>query len=203
MGRGRKGGQDRGRVNIDDERFIVGVLFLTVLHAQAASSPFDLHFQVYPNGDQFQIMADYKVGLSPCQAVAYLRDYEGAKTIPGIKESKVISRSGNQVKVERVVEDRIMLILITMRSVVQYKELTEQILDFEQISGDAKVYKGTWRLDPDGEGIRFQFRAHVEVSTIVPQLVVEYFIKNQLSKRFEAMAEHATQRFAQKQFSYK
>jgi ribosome-associated toxin RatA of RatAB toxin-antitoxin module len=183
--------------------FIVGVLFLTVLHAQAASSPFDLHLQVYPNGDQFQIMADYKVGLSPCQAVAYLRDYEGAKTIPGIKESKVISRSGNQVKVERVVEDRIMLILITMRSVVQYKELTEQILDFEQISGDAKVYKGTWRLDPDGEGTRFQFRAHVEVSTIVPQLVVEYFIKNQMSKRFEAMAEHATQRFAQKQFSCK
>jgi hypothetical protein len=96
------------------------------------------------------------------------------------------------VKVERVVEDRIMLILITMRSVVQYKELTEQILDFEQFSGDAKVYKGTWRLDPDGEGTRFQFRAHVEVSTIVPQLVVEYFIKNQMSKRFEAMAEHAT-----------
>ena len=103
--------------------FIVGVLFFTALHTQAASSPYDLHLQVYPNEDQFQIIADYKVSLSPCQASAYLKDYEGARSIPGIKESKIISRSGNQVKVERVVEDRIMLVPITMRSVVQYRAI--------------------------------------------------------------------------------
>ena len=183
--------------------FIVGVLFFTALHTQAASSPYDLHLHVYPNEDQFQIIADYKVDLSPCQASAYLKDYEGARSLPGIKESKIISRSGNQVKVERVVEDRIMLIPITMRSVVQYEELSEQIIDFEQIKGDAKLYKGSWRIEPEGEGTRFQFPANVEVSSIVPQLVVEYFIKNHMSKRFESMAEHATQRFAQKQFSCK
>ena len=169
----------------------------------AISNTFDLHLQVYPNEDQFQIIADYKVSLSPCQASAYLKDYEGARSIPGIKESKIISRSGNQVKVERVVEDRIMLIPITMRSVVQYKELSEQIIDFEQISGDAKLYKGSWRIEPEGEGTRFQFRANVEVSSIVPQIVVEYFIKNQMTKRFEAMAENATQRLAQKQLGCK
>ena len=45
--------------------FIVGVLFFTVLHTQAASSPYDMHLHVYPNGDQFQIVADYKVGHNP------------------------------------------------------------------------------------------------------------------------------------------
>ena len=40
--------------------FIVGVLFFTALHTQAASSPYDLHLHVYPNEDQFQIIADYK-----------------------------------------------------------------------------------------------------------------------------------------------
>jgi hypothetical protein len=32
---------------------------------------------------------------------------------------------------------------------------------------------------------------------------VEYFIKNQMTKRFEAMAENATQRLAQKQLGCK
>ena len=34
----------------------------------AISNTYDLHLQVYPNEDQFQIIADYKVALSPCQA---------------------------------------------------------------------------------------------------------------------------------------
>lgn len=185
------------------KHFIVGLLFFISLNPQAATSPYDINLQIYPNGDQFQVVADYKVSLSPCQSMVYLRDYEGAKSIPGIKESKILSRSGNQVRVERVVEDRIMLVPIQIRSIIQYKELSDQIIDFEQVSGDAKTYKGTWRLDPEADGTRFQFRATIEVSSIVPQFVVEYFIKNQISKRFEAMAENATQRAAQKQFSCK
>jgi hypothetical protein len=180
--------------------FIVGVLFFTALHTQAASSPYDMHLHVYPNGDQFQIVADYKVGLSLCQSVIFIRDYEAAKNFPGIKESKIISRSGNQVLVERIVEDHILLIPIQMRSIVQYKETSDQVLNFEQISGDAKYYKGSWRLDPEADGTRFQFRANIELSSIVPHSMAQYFITNQMIKRFEAMAENATQRLAQKQF---
>ncbi len=176
------------------------VLHTLPLRVQAASSPYDLHLQVYPNGEQFQIVADYKVGLSLCQSIIFIRDYEAAKNFPGIKESKILSRSGNQVLVERVVEDRILLFPIQMRSIVQYKELSDYVLDFEQISGDAKYYKGTWRLDPEGDGTRFQFRANIELSSIVPYSMAEYFIRTQMTKRFEAMAENATQRLAQKQF---
>ena len=162
--------------------------------AWPSSNPYDLNLQVYPKGDRFQIIANYKVALTPCQALLYLKDYEGAKSIPGIKESKIVKRSGNQVVVERVVEDRILLIPIELRSTVQYKELSDQIIDFEQISGDAKLYQGTWRIEPEGNATRFQFRANVELDSIVPNFIIEYFIKNQMSKRFEMMAESANQR---------
>ena len=162
--------------------------------AWASSNPYDLNLQVYPKGDRFQIIANYKVAISPCQALLYLKDYEGAKSIPGIKESKILRRSGNQVIVERVVEDRILLIPIELRSTVQYKELSDQIIDFEQISGDAKLYQGTWRIESEGNATRFQFRANVELDSIVPNFIIEYFIKNQMSKRFEMMAENANQR---------
>ena len=87
-----------------------------------------------------------------------------------------------------------------MRSIVQYKETSDQVLNFEQLSGDAKYYKGSWRLDPEGDGTRFKFRATIELSSIVPRSLAEYFITGQMTKRFEAMAENATQRLAQKQF---
>ena len=160
----------------------------------ASSNPYDLNLQVYPTGDRFQIIANYKVALTPCQAMLYLKDYEGAKSIPGIKESKIMRRSGNQVVVERVVEDRILLIPIELRSTVQYKEISDQIIDFEQISGDAKLYQGTWRIEPEGSGTRFEFRANVELDSMVPNFIIEYFIKNQMSKRFEMMAENANRR---------
>jgi ribosome-associated toxin RatA of RatAB toxin-antitoxin module len=162
--------------------------------AWSSSNPHDLNLQVYPKGDRFQIIANYKVALTPCQAFLYLKDYEGAKSIPGIKESKIVKRSGNQVVVERVVQDRILLIPIELRSTVQYKELSDQIIDFEQISGDAKLYQGTWRIEPEGNATRFQFRANVELDSIVPNFIIEYFIENQMSKRFEAMAENANRR---------
>jgi ribosome-associated toxin RatA of RatAB toxin-antitoxin module len=79
---------------------------------------------------------------------------------------------------------------------VQYKELSDQIIDFEQISGDAKLYQGTWRIEPEGSGTRFEFRANVELDSMVPNFIVEYFIKNQMSKRFEAMAENANRRIS-------
>lgn len=182
-------------------KVFVGTLILFIsLHTQAVNSTYDLHLQVYPNGEQFQIAADYKVGLSLCQSIIFIRDYEAAKNFPGIKESKILSRSGNQVLVERVVEDRILLIPVQMRSVVQYKELSDYVLVFEQISGDAKYYKGTWRLDPEVDGTRFHYQANIELSSIVPHSMAEYFIRTQMTKRFEAMAENATQRLAQKQF---
>ena len=48
--------------------------------------------------------------------------------------------------------------------------------------------------------MRFQYRSTIELSSLVPYSIAEYFIRNQMTKRFEAMADSATQRNAQKQF---
>lgn len=166
----------------------------------ASDTGFDLHLQVQPSADRFQIVADFKVGLSMCQAVLFIRDYEAAKNFPGIKESKIVSRTGNQIFVERLVEEQILFIPVQMRSIVEYREVSDQLLEFKQVSGDAKFYQGSWRLNAEGGGTRFQYRALIELSSIVPNSLAEYFIKNQMTKRFEAMAENATQRNLQKQF---
>jgi hypothetical protein len=178
-------------------------LLLSAYFVIAQANPYDIHLQIQPNADRFLIIADFKVSLSSCQATQFIRDYEAAKNFPGIKESKIVSRTGNQVQVERLVEDQILFIPVQMRSIVEYKEVSDQVLEFKQISGDAKFYQGTWRLNPEDGGTRFQYRALIELSSMVPNSLAEYFIRTQMTRRFEAMAENAMQRSAQKQLSCK
>jgi hypothetical protein len=67
-------------------------------------------------------------------------------------------------------------------------------LSFEQISGDAKLYRGTWKLSPEKDKILFRYEALVELNSMIPNAVIEYFIKNSIRSRFERMAQRAAQK---------
>ena len=81
-----------------------------------------------------------------------------------------------------------------MRSELEYTEIPNKILHFEQVSGDTKYYKGSWRLFPGKGGTTFKYDGQVEPNSLVPASVIEYFIKTIIRRQFEAMAELAIQR---------
>nr|WP_315225953.1 hypothetical protein [uncultured Limnohabitans sp.] len=66
--------------------------------------------------------------------------------------------------------------------------------DFVQISGEAKSYKGSWRLGEEGNGTVFKYRAESEPDSVFPKAMIEYFIKNRLNSSFEAMANAGAER---------
>ena len=171
-------------------------LFLVALTgialAQESSNPYDLKVAVTRLGDRFQINASYEVPISPCEAFAFITDYEGAKNLPGIVDSRVLSRSGNKVRVVRLLEERIMFISFEVRSELEYLEIPNKALLFEQVSGDTKYYKGSWRLFPEKNFTTFKYDAQVEPNTLVPSVVIEFFIKNGLRQQFEVMADTAS-----------
>ena len=160
--------------------------------AQEASNPYDLKVAVTKAGDRFQVSASYEVPITVCEAFAFITDYEGAKILPGIVDSKVLSRSGNKVRVARLLEERILFIPFEMRSEVEYIEFPNKTLLFEQTSGDTKYYKGSWRLLPEKDFTTFKYDAQVEPNSLVPSPVIEFFIKNIVRRQFESMAEMAS-----------
>ena len=160
--------------------------------AQESSNPYDLKVAVTRAGDRFQVNASYEVPISPCEAFAFITDYEGAKILPGIVESRVLSRSGNKVRVSRLLEERILFISFEVRSELEYLEIPNKVLFFEQVNGDTKYYKGSWRLFPEKNFTTFKYDAQVEPNSLVPSVVIEFFIKNGLRQQFEAMAEIAS-----------
>ena len=162
--------------------------------AQDAINPFDVQTTFNTIDGRFHINASYVVPINICNAFTFLTDYEGAKNIPGIVESRVIARTGNKVQVRRVVEEQILFIPIEIQSVIEYTEISNRQLNFEQISGDTKYYKGTWKLIPEKDKTIFRYESLVEPNSMIPSVVIEYFMKHSIRSRFEVMAERASQR---------
>ena len=160
------------------------IAWFGIAFAQEPCNSYDLRVAVTRIGDRFQVNA--------CEAFAFITDYEGAKNLPGIVDSKILSRSGNKVKVARLLEERILFIPFEMRSELEYTELPNKALLFEQISGETKYYKGSWRLLPEKDFTTFKYDAQVEPNSLVPSAVIEFFIKNILRRQFESMAEMAS-----------
>jgi hypothetical protein len=176
------------------KHFLCVFLFASfgIANAQDVSSPYDLKLAIVRAGDRFQVSASYEVPMTVCEAFAFITDYEGATNFPGVVDSRVLSRSGNKVRVVRLLEERILFIPIEMRSELEYVEFPNRALFFEQLSGDTKYYKGSWRLLPDKGFTTFKYDAQVEPNSLLPSAVIEFFIKNIVRRQFEAMAEVAS-----------
>jgi len=166
-------------------------LLLIPLASFAASDgvPFDLKVFVGRSGSGFQVQATYVAPVNECQAYAFLTDYEGAKNIPGIRDSKVLSRAGNKVQVERIAEERVLFYPILLRSILEFSEVSDKRQEFIQIEGDAKSYKGSWTIEPDKNGTRFTHHATFELETSIPFFLIRFFMENSATKRFEMMAD--------------
>ena len=154
-------------------------------------NPYDLNVDVQRAGDAFLIHVSYIVPINICQAMAFLTNYEDAKNIPGIVHSKIISRDGIKVRVERHVQERIVLIPIMMKSIIEYTEVSQSQLNFEQLVGDTRSYKGSWQMMSEGDGTKLRYESRVELLPFIPRIVIEYFIKNSINERFQVMAKRA------------
>ena len=159
-----------------------------VATAQTTPFDFDLKVSVQKAGDAFQVNASFLIPATECQTYAMLTDYESAAKIPGIKKSLVISREANKVRVERDVKERILFFPINLHSIVEYEETPTNLLTFHQISGDVEYYRGTWKIQPEEGGARLQYQSEFAIDTLIPSFVAQYFIKNNIRSRFEAMA---------------
>ena len=164
------------------------VLLLLAAPVRAQDEDPQVQVDVRQQDSTFVTQASFRLPLSMCQSWRFLTDYDSAAQIPGIVESRSKRVGERQVRVERVMQDRILLIPIRMRSLIEYTELPGQGTDFVQIEGDSKSYRGSWRLEPDGGGTVFRYRAVSEPDSAFPMSVIRYFVNNRLQSSSTAMA---------------
>jgi hypothetical protein len=162
-----------------------------------AADDYKIKVDVTQQGNVFHTQASFHLPLTVCQSYRYLTDYDAATHIPGVVASTTTRMDARKARVERLLEERILLFPIKMRMVLEVTELPNQGTDFVQISGEAKSYKGAWRLEPEVGGTLFKYRTESEPDSFLPKAVVEYFIKNRLSSSFEVIAKLGAERLKQ------
>lgn len=165
-----------------------------VCAAALAADDYKVKVQVTQQGPVFYTQASFYLPLDLCQSYRYITDYDAATNIPGVVSSTAKRLDAHKVRVERLLQERILFFPIKMYMVLDVIERPNQGTDFVQISGETKAYKGSWRLEPDGAGTVFKYRAESEPNSFLPAAVIEYFIKNRLNSSFEAMAKAGAQR---------
>jgi hypothetical protein len=172
--------------------FVCLIFFFNLISfASEKSHSSEVTVVVKKSGNVFEILASYVTSMDICNAFNFITDYEDAKNIPGVIESRVLSRTDNKVLVERKARETILMFPLEISSIIEYIETPNQGLKFEQIRGDNKMYKGTWRLDEREGFTKLIYQSVVEPNSSAPDMVLEYFMRNIIRKRFEAMADRA------------
>lgn len=156
--------------------------------AMAAPSDYGIAVDVVEQEGLYKTNASFSLPLSLCQAYRYITDYDAAQKIPGVIASTSTRLDSGKVRIERALQERILFFPVNFRMVLEMTEWPNKGTDFVQISGEAKSYKGSWRLEEQGAATVFRYKAESQPDAIWPKAVIQYFIKNRLTSSFEAMA---------------
>ena len=171
--------------------FLFWMSLLLSTAAAAAEQATDMQVDVHRNGNRYELTASFDTTLSRCAAYHYLTDYDAAKQLPGVVASSAVRESDDKVKVDRVADEQVLFFKIRMRSVVEYTERPLDGVDFTQLSGDSKIFRGNWVIEAKPEGSRLSFSATWEPDTVIPLFVIDHFAKNGLIDHFDAIASLA------------
>jgi len=86
----------------------VTLLISQIAYADGDFDRFNVQAKVIRQDDTFLFAASYQSPLTACQAYRYLTDYEAAKKVPGVTESRSTRISTNKVLVERSAEEKVL-----------------------------------------------------------------------------------------------
>jgi hypothetical protein len=171
--------------------------FLLVLAANAAWAGDQypgLQVDVSREGDRYTLLASFETSLSRCAAFNFLTDYDAAKLLPGVIASRTFREDNGKARVDRTAEERILFMHIRLHSVVEYTELPLDGIEFNQIAGDSKLFRGAWHIEPGLQGSVLRYNGVWEPDTLIPLFIIDHFARHGLLERFSAIAQLAQER---------
>ena len=163
-------------------------VYLCTLSNPLKASDDRVYVDTIKRDDHIVISAHFTLPLSQCEAYRYLTDNSSQNALPGIVYAKTKRISANKVQIDRRVKEHVLFIPIHLDSVIEVTELPFIGTDFVQVSGSAKSYKGSWRLETTDSGTKFVFNGITDPGTMMPGFLVEHYMNKNLRLNFEEVA---------------
>ena len=174
------------------KRILFFLLFIVACSTCRADERYPgLQVSATRTGDIYFFTARFDTTLSQCAAYRYLTDYQAAKELPGVIKSSFQRESADHVKVDRIASERILFFHVRIHSVMEYTERPFAGLSFTQLSGDSRMFRGDWEIEPGRQGSTLRFTGTWEPDTLIPNFIIDHFAENGLIDKFSAVARLA------------
>lgn len=171
------------------------LLFALLLFAgQIARSDDDvygLHVDVTRLGRVYTYNASFNTSLKKCGAYRYLTDYAAKKALPGVLDLAVSRLSANKARVELTADEPVLFFDVRVNSLLEYTEKPFERIVFRQLSGNSKMFQGSWRIEPNRTGSTLRYKGEWEPDTMIPLLIIDQFAEGIVRDKFTAIAQLA------------
>lgn len=136
---------------------------------------------------------------------ATLTDYERlSQFVPGIKQSKVLSRRGDVVTVAQTGQARFLMFTVPIDVTVQSIERPPGSIEVQRISGTLKQLQGRYDIDavPDKSGwVQLRWQGVIEPENPLPPLIGEPLMRRMITEQFTGLVQEIERRQALAQSS--
>lgn len=148
--------------------------------------------------DGISIKADVVVRADARTLWATLTDYDRlASFIPDMTLSRVVSPPSRPKLVEQKADAGLFSFVMPDHIILAMDEYPVSLIRFRAVSGKVISMTGEWRILGQGNPVRMTYTARVFPLVPPPPLVTDFFIEDEVRKRFEAVAREAERRARQ------
>jgi len=161
----------------------------------ALSTAAEIQVNTTRQGDSFEVQATALIQADVADAWNVVTDYDRlADFIPGLQESKVVSRNGFSVLVDQSGEARLLFFKVPIRVRLTITEFPYGRVVSRAIAGNFKQMQGVYRLGARGKGMQLQYEGSFTPDFDLPPFIGTLVVRNTLEKRFAAMVREIERR---------
>ena len=176
-------------------RLVVCVVSLLLCALSAPSTAAEIHVNTTRHGDTFEIQATAVIQADVAEAWKVLTDYERlSEFIPGLQESKVVSRNGSNVVLDQSGEAHLLFFKFPMRVRLAITEFPHSRVVSRAIAGNFREMQGIYRLEAQGKGMQLRYEGSFTPDFDFPPFFGTLLVRSTLEKRFAAMVHEIEKR---------
>jgi ribosome-associated toxin RatA of RatAB toxin-antitoxin module len=155
----------------------------------------DITLNVTRNGDAFSVEASAEFeGTIPATWKA-LTDYGSyADYIPGMVESRVVSRRGDRAEVEQKGEARVLFLVFPIEVKLAVVERPYERVESRAVSGSFREMRSTYSMEAGQGRVVLRYAGRMVPDFYVPPLIGTLLLKRNIEDTFVALVEEIERR---------
>ena len=163
-------------------------LWLVLLVLPATSQAAEISVHTTRHGESFEVEAMAEIEADLADALKVLTDYGRlAEFIPGMQESRLVSRDGLNVVVDQRGDASLLFFTFPMRVRLAIEEFPYDRIVSNAISGDFKEMHGVYHLQTRAGGVQLRYEGKFTPNFGIPPLIGTLLMRSTVAKRFGAM----------------